>query len=166
MRRTRAFSCGVVTVGVLLALADGAPGQKSGALLKGKPWACHVIDGSSRGADGARLADVNADGSADIATGWEEGGLTRVYVNPGPSKVRQKWPAVTVGRTPSVEDAVFADLDADGATDVVSCCEGGTQTVFVHWAPKDPKHYLDAAKWTQQAIPVSRKKSARKCQST
>ncbi len=159
MHRTMALSCGVVIVGVLIALADGAPAERPGAALNETPWACHVIDDSSRGADGTRLADVNGDGRADIVTGWEEGGVTRVYVNPGPAKAKQKWPAVTVGRTPSVEDAVFVDLDADGATDVVSCCEGGAQTVFVHWAPKDPKHYLDAAKWTQQAIPASRKKT-------
>ena len=35
-----------------------------------------MIDASSRGADGVRLADVNGDGLMDITTGWEEGGIT------------------------------------------------------------------------------------------
>ena len=68
------------------------------ALIAGHPWPCHVIDDSSEGADGVRLADVNSDGLQDIVTGWEEGGITRVYINPGPDKVTAKWPAVTVGR--------------------------------------------------------------------
>ena len=91
----------------------------------------------------------------DIATGWEEGGITRAYVNPGPTRSREKWPAVTVGNTPSVEDAVFVDLDHDGAADVVSCCEGKTQTMYVHWSPQDPKQRMSPAAWRQEPIPVT-----------
>ena len=116
------------------------------------PWRRHVIDEDSSGADGVRLADVNGDGLADIATGWEEGGITRVYVNPGPDKVKAAWPAVTVGKTPSAEDAVLVDLDCDGALDVVSSCEGKTKAVFVHWAPADKDKYLDAGEWKTEAI--------------
>ena len=47
----------------------------------------------------------------------------------------------------SPEDAVFVDLDNDGAVDVISCCEGKTKSVFVHWAPRDKDKYLDAAAW-------------------
>jgi len=120
-------------------------------------WKRHAIDDSSRGADGVRLADVNGDGLQDITTGWEEGGVIRVYLNPGHAKAREKWPAVTVGKVKSAEDAVFADLDGDGATDVVSCCEGGTQCVFVHWAPRDRAKYLDETAWTTAEIPVTKK---------
>jgi len=137
-----------LTATLVFALAAGADADG--------PWPRHTIDASSRGADGVRLADVNADGRPDIVTGWEEGGITRVYLNPGPDKVKEKWPAVTVGKTPNVEDAVFVDLDADGAADVVSCCEGGTRTVFVHWAPKEPDRYLDPNAWTTEAVPASR----------
>ncbi|MBE0535955.1 MAG: VCBS repeat-containing protein [Phycisphaerae bacterium] len=126
--------------------------QDADCILRQLPWRRHVIDDASRGADGVRLADVNADGHMDITTGWEEGGLTRVYLNPGPDKAKTPWPAVTVGSTPDVEDAVFADLDGDGAVDVISSCEGKTRTVFIHWAPRKKDRYLDPQAWTTQAV--------------
>ena len=127
---------------------------------RGSEWPRHVIDDSSRGADGVRLADVNGDGLPDIATGWEEGGRVRVYLHPGPQHSKQAWPAVTVGEVASPEDAVFADLDGDGAVDVISSCEGKTQSLFVHWAPPEPRRLLDAASWRTEAIPAARKTQA------
>jgi len=121
----------------------------------GRPWQRHTVDDSSRGADGVRLADADGDGRADIVTGWEEGGVTRVYLHPGRAAVRRRWPAVTVGTTPSAEDAVFAELDADGSTDVVTSCEGSNKTIYVHWAPTDKAKYLDASAWLQQPLPAS-----------
>jgi len=120
-------------------------------------WKRHVIDDASRGADGVRLADANGDGLLDIATGWEQGGVVRVCVNPGPGKARERWPTVTVGRAADVEDAVFADLDSDGAVDVVSACEGQTRTVFVHWAPARRDQYLDPAAWRTEPLPAANK---------
>lgn len=120
------------------------------------PWPCHIIDQTLRGADGVKLADVNRDGFMDVTTGWEEGGITRVYLNPGPQKTKEKWPFVTTGRTPSAEDAVFVDLDEDGAVDVVSCCEGNCQSMFVHWAPANKDEYLDESKWRSQVLPASK----------
>jgi len=120
-----------------------------------RPWPCHIIDDSSRGADGVKLADVNADGWPDIVTGWEEGGITRAYLHPGPARVTKRWPAVTIGRTPSVEDAVWADLDGDGAHDVVTCCEGKTRSVFFHWAPGRRNDLLSESAWRQQAVPAT-----------
>ena len=84
----------------------------------------HTIDDSSYGADGMRLADVNADGNPDLVVPWEEGGLVRVYLHPGKENVKNHWPMVTVGRVASPEDAVLVDLDQDGAMDVVSIFEG------------------------------------------
>lgn len=120
---------------------------------RGKPWTRHTIDNSSRGADGVRLADVNGDQLVDLTTGWEEGGKIRVYLNPGVKKSKLQWPAVTVGNVKSPEDAVFVDLDSDGAVDVVSSCEGSQQTVNVHWAPKDKTEYLNARKWETGTFP-------------
>jgi sugar lactone lactonase YvrE len=117
-------------------------------------WTRHTIDNSSRGADGVRLADANSDGLLDIATGWEQGGKIRVYLHPGHAKAKEKWQAVTVGEVGDPEDAVFADVDGDGTVDVVSCCEGKTQSVFVHWAPKDKAKYLDPTAWTTEAFPA------------
>jgi hypothetical protein len=112
-------------------------------------WRRHTVDNTCTGADGVRLADINGDGRMDITTGWEESGLTRVYLHPGPDRVTSPWPAVTIGQTGSVEDAVFVDLDADGHLDVVSCCEGASKTVFVHWAPGEAP--LDGI-WRQEVL--------------
>jgi hypothetical protein len=125
-----------------------------------EPWLRHTIDDSSRGADGVRMADVNGDGHLDITTGWEEGGVIRVYLNPGPGKAAAKWPAATVGTVKSPEDAVFADLDGDGALDVVSSCEGKTRTMFFHWAPKSPDQYLKSDAWKTAAVPCTAKQQS------
>ncbi len=126
------------------------------AQIAGKPWTRHTIDNSSRGADGVKLIDVNTDGRPDVVTAWEEGGTIRVYYNEGRVGVRSEWPKVTVGNVKSPEDAVFADLDADLAFDVVSACEGEERALFVHWAPKDFDRYFDPAAWTTGVIPASR----------
>jgi hypothetical protein len=117
-------------------------------------WKRHTIDASSRGADGVRLADANGDGLPDIATGWEEAGLIRAYLNPGPARARQPWPSVTAGKVADPEDAVFADLDGDGAVDVVSSCERKERRVYIHWAPPAAE-YLNASKWHTAPVPAS-----------
>jgi hypothetical protein len=119
------------------------------------PWLRHVIDDSSRGADGVRLADFNADGLPDVVTGWEEGGVVRVYLNPGAAKAKFRWPSVSVGKVPSVEDAVGADLDQDGALDVISAAEGKTRSLFIHWGPKSSA-VLDAGAWKSEPLTPSR----------
>jgi hypothetical protein len=119
----------------------------------GPPWPCHVIDNTGRGSDGTKLGDINRDGLPDVTTGWEEDGSTRVYLNPGPRAAKSPWPRVIVGATPSAEDAVFADLDGDGHLDVVSCTEGSSQQVYVHWAP-GASALLDPAAWKQDVFPA------------
>lgn len=119
-------------------------------------WQRHTVDASFSGADGVRIADVNNDGLADITTGWEEGGYTKVYIHPGFNLVKQKWPSVIVGKTPNVEDAVFVDLDNDGTTDVVSSTEGNNKSIYFNWAPTNPNDYLKAHKWKSQELPISK----------
>jgi hypothetical protein len=133
-------------------LLCGAAGSAQGA---DAPWPRHVIDDASQGADGVRLQDINGNGWPDIVTGYEQGGVVRVCVNPGPSKARERWPAVTVGRAGDVEDAVFVDLDGDGAFDVVSCSEGKTRLMSVHWGPRERDRLLDPAAWTTEPLPAS-----------
>ena len=128
------------------------------SVISDAKWKRHIIDDSSRGADGVRVKDVNGDGYLDLTTGWEEGGVVRVTMNPGPAAVRQRWPSVTVGEVASPEDAVFVDLDRDGAVDVVSCCEGSNRSVFIHWAPREREQYLEAQAWTTAYFPATRKK--------
>lgn len=100
---------------------------------EGPAWPLHTIDSSSHGADGVKLADLNRDGLMDVTTGWEQGGITRVYLHPGHDKVRLPWPAVTVGKTPSAEDAVFVDLDGDGDLDVMTSEEQEGLGLGVIW---------------------------------
>lgn len=121
-------------------------------VVAAESWVRHTVDDSSRGADGVRLADVNSDGWPDVVTGWEEGGVIRIYRHPGPEAVNTHWPSVTVGRVNSPEDAVFVDLDGNGLVDVVSCCEGRTRRVFAHYAPEQEERYWDADAWTTTAL--------------
>lgn len=104
----------------------------SGFCVASEPWTRHVIDDSARGADGVRLADFDGDGLQDVVTGWEQSGVVRLYLNPGAELAREKWPAVTVGKARSPEDAVPFDFDGDGLMDIVSCHEGKTRQVYVH----------------------------------
>ena len=125
-----------------------------------KPWKRHTIDKSSIGADGIRMLDVNGDGLNDIATGWEEGGIIRAYLHPGKANAKELWPKVTVGKVKSPEDAVFADLDNDGAVDVISSCEGNNRKMFIHWAPEIKKQYLADSTWITNIIPITKNKQS------
>ena len=120
------------------------------------PWLRHVIDDSSTGADGVKLADLNGDGRPEIVTGWEEGGEVRVYLNPPIRDVKRPWPRVTVGRVSDPEDAIFVDIDRDGRLDVVSCTEGRTRTVYWHRFTGGAAQWLNAERWKTMAFPAVR----------
>ncbi len=139
--------------------AEGASNQVAALPLSvvsasGPVWRRHVIDDSSKGADGVKLGDLNGDGLPDIVTGWEEGDEVRVYLNPGPRQTRQPWPRVTVGKVASPEDAIFADLDGDGCLEVVSCTEGKTRTVFWHRFRGETQDLLKVERWSTVAFPA------------
>ena len=119
----------------------------------GNIWPRHVIDNSSQGADGVKLGDIDRDGRQDIVTGWEEGGITKLYINPGPDKVKEKWPSVVVGETKQVEDAVFMDMDADGQFEIVSCTENKSKKIFVHRVMG--RDFLNSSNWKQEILPAS-----------
>ena len=127
--------------------SESAPDWPDGA------WQRHTIDDASLGADGTRFADINGDGRLDITTPWEQGGRVRVYIHPGETRLRQRWPAVTVGEVGDPEDSFFVDLDDDGFMDVVSSCEGATRAIFVHWSPTDPDRLLDPQAWKTEELP-------------
>ena len=118
-------------------------------------WKHHTIDNTSKGADGVRFMDINGDKHPDIVTGWEEGGVIRIYTNPGKNPQAEKWGIQTIAKVKSPEDAVFVDLDNDGYVDVVSSCEGGNRTVYAHWAPKEP-----GGEWVTEPFPATIKKQA------
>ncbi|MEI9865045.1 MAG: FG-GAP repeat protein [Limisphaerales bacterium] len=69
----------------------------------GQPWPRHTIDAGIHGSDGTKLADINGDGLPDIVTSWENEGITRVYLNPGLQQVKERWPQVTIGKSPHAE---------------------------------------------------------------
>ncbi len=121
---------------------------------RGPVWKRHTIDNTSHGADGVKLGDLNGDGLPDIVTGWEEGGVVRVYLHPGTAKAREPWPAVTVGKVNNVEEAIFADLDGDGRLEVISGTEGRTRTVYWHRFSGGRADLLDPSRWSTQAFPV------------
>jgi hypothetical protein len=101
-----------------------------------------------------KLGHLNNDGLIDLTVGWEEGGLTRVYLHPGKEAVTEIWPSTKIGATRSAEDATFADLNRDDILDVVSSCEGNEQALYLHFAPNE-SDILKEEKWTQRPLPGS-----------
>ena len=124
-----------------------------------KTWKLHTIDNSSRGADGVRLADINHDNLPDIVTGWEEGGQIRICLHPGYTKVKSPWQSIKVGDVKSPEDAVMVDIDQDGNLDVISCSEGKTKSVQVHFAPMERADLGLETDWHTYTFPQLKNKS-------
>jgi hypothetical protein len=62
--------------------------------------------------------------------GFEEGGESRIYINPGPDKVSQHWQYVKLS-SPDVEVAVLVDLD--GNADIVISFEEEGKVAFISY---------------------------------
>ena len=142
VRLTEIGAASIVFVFAYISLSSAPPPE---------PWTRHVIDDSSSGADGVRMADVNADGIADLVTGWEQGGVTRVYIGSRGTAAGTAWRPFTVGKSPDVEDAVFFDADGDGALDVVTATEGTSRRLLIHWAPPGQR-YSEEREWRTETL--------------
>ena len=99
-------------------------------------WTMHIIDNTSRGADGVKTGDLNADGLVDLVTAWEEGGVVRAYINPGKDKVKLPWPIVEIGEVADPEDAILFDGDGDGHLDVFVATELDNRQIYEFRKPE------------------------------
>lgn len=123
--------------------------------IRDSTWIMHLMDPDPpSGADGAKFADVNNDGLPDLVSGFEEGGVSRIYIHPGLKKSKNYWEYIELP-SPDVEDAVLVDLDCDGKLDLVTASEGQTNQIMFHWAPDSTNDYMESEKWTTQVVPVT-----------
>lgn len=112
----------------------------------------HVIDNTSRGADGVKTGDLNGDGLFDVVTAWEEGGRVRVYLNPGRDKVKQPWPIVEIGQVPDPEDALLFDVDGDGHAEVLVATERENKRLY-EFRQKDLGRPILDRPWSKEVLP-------------
>lgn len=154
----------LIALALLAGCSDSNDGKLSpvGDQADGVCFERHVIDGSGAGADGVHLGDINGDGFPDVVSGWEDGPSLNVYFHPGESllKLEQPWKSVDVRGgldVPDIEDAAFADIDADGVLDaVVSASEGepgnsASRRLRIHrWNSNQPIE--DPASWRGSAV--------------
>jgi hypothetical protein len=129
-------------------------------------WTMHTIvegapgSGQYAGSDGVDLVDINDDDLPDVVSGYEQGHRVSVSLNPGGTAVTDPWPTVKLpakGRILGPEDAVFADVDDDGAADVIVGAEAGRR-VTILFAPTNPandRELLDAANWMPVDVAAS-----------
>ena len=110
-------------------------------------YECHR--NTSAGADGTKLADLDSDGDQDIAAGWEQGNIARLYFDPGDAD--ERWPFLSLP-APDVEEALPVDLDGDGYHDIVTSSKGDYQRVTIHWAPSNRSRYKNVAYWKTRDV--------------
>jgi hypothetical protein len=150
MKGYRGFLAGILLA--FLIVPDLLLAQDKDSTGRSQIWQRHTIDDSSLGADGTKFADVNKDGQMDLISGWEEGGVSRIYLHP--KNPKDKWSYIELP-SPDVEDAFVADLNNDGYMDLITLSEGAHQRVTVHWAPNNAEDYLRAENWISKDVPVT-----------
>lgn len=160
-----------VVSGIIAGIAVGLnPG--GGGISLTTAWPLHVIvagasgAGNPDGADGVALADVDGDGLLDVVSGQEQGLRLTLSFNPGQASVEAPWPTVTLPAVNmcSAEDAQFADIDADGALDIIAGCETGTGLIEIYFGPTPPNtraELLVAANWTRVQLTNAVQRSMR-----
>lgn len=129
------------------------------------PWARHIIvagangAGNPDGADGVARADFDGDGRLDVISGHEQGLRVTLSFHPNTGGVETSpWPSTVT--LPSVdacspEDAAAADVDGDGALDIIAGCETGAPLMEIYFAPTPPNtraELLNAANWTRVEV--------------
>ena len=122
----------------------------SDTLPNSQSWQMHTLDPiPSSGSDGVKLADVNGDGFPDLVSGFEEGGVSRIYLHPGFEKVREYWDYIELP-SPDVEDAVLVDLDGRNGIDLIVGSKRkkgvqGDDKAVVGWlrSPENPRNTSD-----------------------
>jgi hypothetical protein len=153
-RRLAATAAMGVLLNVLLVVTHDASTVSASAVPAAPgQWTKHTIYSGPSGADGVDLADIDDDGLSDVASGWEQAGLVTVSFHPGTAAVRsgEPWYTIAVGkRLHGVEDAIFADVDGDGNTDVIATCE--CRRVVVYFAPRERARLRDESAWSPVVI--------------
>ena len=140
-------------IALVLAIALATLASAAGPPDASSPWIHHAIDRGLSGGDGVRLHDADRDGDLDLVVGWEQAGVSRLYLNPGASQAAKRtWPAIDVGHAPFTEDAVMADVDSDGRVDVISSTEGESRSLIVHFAPTTGD-YANSTAWSTVKFP-------------
>lgn len=91
---------------------------------------------------------VNGDGLPDIAVGFEEAGITKLFFHPVRTEVKAIWLSASLAPTISVEDASIVDVDGDGNPDVLALTEGDDKSLLVFFGPALGEQSMPAA-WSR-----------------